>query len=106
MVAAPRSIYDDTPTRYVQLDRTFPGLRTVCLEPPIFLADPFLSAAQCEGVMAATRAHLVASAVFNGTDDAPRTSWSTELGGEWCAGAAQFLSRPVSPFPQPGAPRS
>jgi hypothetical protein len=56
--------------------------------------------------MAATRAHLVASAVFNGTDDAPRTSWSTELGGEWCAGAAQFLSRPVSPFPQPGAPRS
>ena len=75
------SIYDGP--QYARINRDFPGLSNVCLEPPIYLASTFLTAAQCEGVIAAARGHLVASAVHNGTEDSPRTSSSMELSGEW-----------------------
>ena len=65
------------------IDGSHAGLRAVCLEPPIYVCDDFVSAAQCSamiGAAASGSGPLPAS----GGSEAPRTSSSMELGPEWC----------------------
>lgn len=93
------SIYDAR--QHLPIKQDFPGLQAACLEPPIYLAQGFLSAEQCEGIMEwASDEQLATSRVHNGTHNSARTSCSCDLGSEWAEAVAQQVVRLTGSSPE------
>ena len=57
---------DRTAARWLQLNRAWPGLLQACADPPVFVAPAFLSAAECDALIAAGAPGLARSIVVDG----------------------------------------
>jgi prolyl 4-hydroxylase len=79
-----------TAVEYCPIDTSFPKLRVVCLAPPIYVVEDFLSAEQCAEIIlvGAGGGGLEGSGAHNAAAhvgvEPPRTSTSMELGPKWC----------------------
>ena len=90
------SIYDNpwVVHDHLPINQAFPALRSVCADPHIYLAEGFLSADECHGVIEAARGHLAASEVHNINESrrAPRCGFRTAVSGSPCRPAGLCLA--------------
>jgi prolyl 4-hydroxylase len=81
---------------YQPIDLTYPGLRMVSYNPPVYLVDNFLSPENCELLMQSTEASLVRAPVVgvgNGEISQSRTSWTCYLKREDVPSVTEAVSR-------------